>query len=92
MHWDAFRKPGQFTLIVDFGATSEPDRDLYASLLSRNYELIGNDAGMLALEPQTSHVVHARTFEVERAHALDVIDALMGSVEEARNWRHSLHK
>ena len=91
-HWDRFEKPDRFTLVVDFGAAPQSDGDLHAAVLARNYELIGHDAGMLALEPKSLHVVHARTFEIGRAHALDVIDALMGSVEEAKTWRHLLGK
>jgi hypothetical protein len=87
MHWDQYAKPGQFTLAVDFGLLPSPSDEACAALLNRNFELIGNDAGMFAMDPGTQHVIYARTFEIEKAIALDVIDALMEAVAEAKKWR-----
>jgi hypothetical protein len=87
MHWNQYEKPGRFTLIVDFGVPAATGANVYATLLARNFDLIGNDAGMFALDPGNQHVLYARTFEIEKVIALDVIDALMEAVAEAKKWQ-----
>jgi hypothetical protein len=85
-HWNQYEKPGQFTLIVDFGI-GPADTDVYAALLHRNFSLIGYDAGMFAMDPASQHVLYTRTFEIAKVDALDVIDTLMQAVAEAKKWR-----
>lgn len=87
MHWNQYEKPGQFTLIVDFGLPAATSENVYATLLARNFDLVGNDAGMFAMDPANQHVLYTRTFEIEKANALDVIDALMEAVAEAKKWQ-----
>jgi hypothetical protein len=90
MRWNAHDRPEHFTLVMDFGAPMAAAQEVFANLLKRNFALIGNDAGMLALDPDSQHVVYARSFELARVHALDVVDALMRAVEEAGSWRFQL--